>query len=233
MPSKLFGSQRPDKAHLVSGKGGVAGEVDDLRSDIEAAFLSQEQNGGLLRTDEFTDPAAADVDAIKLSISSETTAQQYLAADLDGVVGAGEMVPPRNITITSTVSADIDAVGVVITGLVRDETGTLVDQTETITLTDGGGVTDAGSKPFSQVTQIDVPAQSGTGGALEFGFGDIIGLSELMVSQAGLLAPIREIEAGTVVTTGTFTNESSSPVTSYAPATVPDGANDYAVTYIY
>jgi hypothetical protein len=42
MASRSFGSERPHKSHLVTGKGGVAGEVDDLRSDIEDGFTSLE-----------------------------------------------------------------------------------------------------------------------------------------------------------------------------------------------
>ena len=50
--SGLFTNARPEKPHLVEGKGGLAGEVDDLRRDI-ASDLS-----GLaaISVEEFTDP---------------------------------------------------------------------------------------------------------------------------------------------------------------------------------
>ena len=35
--SGLFGSHRAAKPHLIKGKGGVAGEVDDLRNDVSSA----------------------------------------------------------------------------------------------------------------------------------------------------------------------------------------------------
>jgi hypothetical protein len=232
MPSKLFGSQSAAKPHLVSGKGGVAGEVDDLRGDVEAAFTSLENGGGLMKTDEFVDPPAADVDAFVTSVASAATEQTYSGASLDGAIGVAEISPPRNVVITTTVNADIDAVGVVVTGTVTGPDGTQQAQTETITLTDGGNAAgDAGAKPFSFITSIVIPAQSGPGGSVQIGTGVVLGLSDLMVSRAGLLAPIREVAAGTVVTTGTFTNEAGSPVTSYTPAAAPDGTNDYAVTY--
>ena len=40
--SKAFGSQRAAKAHLVRGSGGLAGEIGDLRSDVEEGFQNLE-----------------------------------------------------------------------------------------------------------------------------------------------------------------------------------------------
>ena len=41
-PSRSFGSQKPQKAHLLRGSGGISAEVSDLRKDIEVAFLALE-----------------------------------------------------------------------------------------------------------------------------------------------------------------------------------------------
>lgn len=230
MPSRLFGSRNPVKPHLTAG-GGLAREVADLRSDIEGALNQLESQGGYLRTDEFTNPAAADVDAIKTSIASAASIQTYSGAALNGVVGATEMVPPRNPTVTTTLHADIDAVVVVFAGKVRDAAGDLVARSVSVTLTDGGGTTDAAVDVLSVVESITVPAQSGAGGALEFGFGARIGLGAKIKSRAGLLAPLREVEVGAVVTTGAFATASGAPCTTYTPATAPNAARDYAVTY--
>ena len=47
MPSRSFGSEKAKKSHLVrDGKGGVAGEVGDLRSDVETGFLALEAEVG-------------------------------------------------------------------------------------------------------------------------------------------------------------------------------------------
>lgn len=180
------------------------------------------------RTEEWVNPAAADVNALKLSIASAATIETYTGADLDGVIGLGTMDPPRNMTITTTTNADIDAVAVVITGLDLDG-GALVD---TITLTDGGGATDVGTAAFGSVFSIVVPAQAGVGGALEFGFGDIIGLAGPIAARAGAAMVMLEIEAGAVVTTGTVaTAATAAPNGSYLPSTVPDAAVDYALMY--
>lgn len=44
--SKAFGSQRAAKAHLVRGSGGLAGEIGDLRKDVEEGFQNLEERAG-------------------------------------------------------------------------------------------------------------------------------------------------------------------------------------------
>lgn len=235
MASRTFGASRPNKPHLVDGKSGVAGEVDDLRGDVEAAFTQLESGGGLLRTVEWTDPAAADVNAI-LTARASSASEDVIDENAAEWVGMAEMDPPRNITITTSdggTLTDIDAVACAVVGTVRDENGDLIAQTDTITLTADAAATNAGTRAFSLVTSITVPAQTGTGGLLEVGFGDIIGLPVAMKERAGLLAPLREIESSSgVVTTGTFTTSTAQPPNgTYEPSTVPDGSEDYSLTY--
>lgn len=178
--------------------------------------------------EEWTDPAAADVDAIKTSFSSAASEQAFTTADFDGAVGAGAMSPPRNITITTSASADIDAVGVAVTG--TDIDGNALS--ETITLTNDGGTTDSGAKAFATVETITIPAQTGTGGSIQIGFGDLIGFAKPIASHAGTPLVLAEIAAGSLVATGTFAGQSTgAPNGTYSPNTAADGSNDYAVTY--
>src|SRR4030042_2340666 len=181
--------------------------------------------GGTMQTVEFTNPAAADDDFFVVNLASSASDDTVNSADAEWQTVA-ELNPPRNITITTSASADIDAVAVVLTGRVRDEDGNLVAQTDTITLTNGGGVTDAGTRAFSIFDQAFIPAQSGVGAVIDIGFGAIIGLPSPMMSRAGLLRPIREVAAGTVVTNGTFTTAAAQPPHgTYAPNSAPNGAN--------
>jgi hypothetical protein len=226
--SGLMSRQFAKKPHLLQASGGVAAEVKDLRDDLTDEFGAM----AAVVVEEFTNPAAADVNGIKLSVASAATVQTYTGAALGGVIGAGVMSPPRNITITTTAHADIDAVAVVVTG--EDVNGDVI--TETITLTDAGGVTDAGAKAFAKVTSIVVPAQSGVGGALEFGFGALIGLSRPLRSRAGLATVIKEIAVGAVVTNGVFVGAPAAvgagqPNGTYSPNSAADGTRDYAVFY--
>lgn len=224
--SGQFSSQRAARPHLVRGGGGVAGEVADLRSDIQRDFSAN----AAIATEEFVDPAGADTDAIVTSIASAASETVLTGAALDGVVGGAVMSPPRNITFTTTTHADIDAVGCVVEG--EDIDGNPL--TETVTLTDGGNATDAGLKAFAKVETITIPAQSGTGGAIEIGFGDLIGLAKPLVSKGGAAAVLREVAAGSVVTNGTFVDAATSaPKGTYSPNTAADGSNDYALWYEY
>jgi hypothetical protein len=225
MSHNPFVKKGPAVPHLNKG------EVADLRADVKSAFDTLESQGGYCRTDEFTNPAAADVDAIKTSIATAASLRTFSGTDLNGVVGEDEMVPPRNPTVTSTTNAHVTAVAVVFRGKLRNADGDLVDHEVTINTTNGGGATDAGASPLSIVEEIEVPAMGGAAGALEFGFGAAIGLSAKVKSRAGLIAAIRQIAVGAVVTTGTITNPASCPVSLYTPASAPDGARDYALFY--
>lgn len=233
--SKLFGSERAAKPHLVRGGGGLSGEVADLRGDIERAFTTLEEGSlfGLLVTEEFIDVPAADPNALRTSTSTSAAPAEFTAVmDFDGASAGVELVPPRNITVTTSAHANVDAVAVTVTGRVRNSDGDLVEQTDTFNLTDGGGVTDAGSAMFSFVDSVAIEAQSGTGGTLQIGFGDMIGISAAIKARAGVIAPIREIAAGAIVTNGVFTDPATSPpYGAYTPDTVANDTNDYALTY--
>ncbi len=144
------------------------------------------------------------------------------------------MVPPRNITVTTggTTPADAPA-NVTINGKVRDSQGRLIDQTETIAVSQTAA-TVAGTLAFSQVTSIEEEQADGTAATLAYGFGDLIGLGKPLVSRAGLEAVLHEIVAGAEVSTGVFVDAATAaPNGTYTPATAPDGANDYAVYYEY
>lgn len=226
--SGFLNQHRAKKLHLIKGKGGVAGEVWDLRQDLE----SELSDLVALTVEQWDNVATSDVDAIKASVASAASEQTYTGTDLDGVVGEGTMSPPRNIIITTSTHADIDAVDVVITGL--DIDGNAI--TETITLTDGGGQTETGAKAFASVTSIVVPAQGGTGGALEFGFGTIIGLSKTLTTRAGAGAILAATEAGTYAAPAAGTIAvagTGAPHGTYDPSAAPNGTNDYAVWYEY
>jgi hypothetical protein len=58
--SKAFGSQRGQKEHLTKGKGGVAGEVEDLRNDVEEGFQNFEARIGYPELD-LHDQSVSDV----------------------------------------------------------------------------------------------------------------------------------------------------------------------------
>lgn len=215
-PGSTFSGMVAAKPHLVDGKHGVPGEVDDLRQDLKKVVGPMAP----LTMDEFTNPIAADTNAIKTSVASNVLAQSYSGTALNGVVGAGTMSPPRNFTVTTDDSATTWQDHVHVTGL--DELGNTI--TEQIAL--ANNTTISSTKPFAKITQIDVDPQADGAGLLEFGFGVSIGVRRLPVARAGAVLIFREIVDGVVVTTGTLT-----AAKLYTPAAAPNGAHDYALYY--
>lgn len=130
-----------------------------------------------------------DIDAIKLAVASNAAAQSYTGAALDGALAnPGPAVPALPMTVSLTTSAAAGSYHivdpVVFTGL--DEYG--VAQTEEIMLTQvNGNEFLVGTKSFSSITQIDIPAQHDGAGQFEFGVEDIL---------PGLSATLREHIAG-------------------------------------
>jgi hypothetical protein len=235
--SKQFGAKSPAIPHLVRGSGGLAGEIKDLREDIDETFAEQEAGGGYLRTDEFIDAPAADADYLMTARASLLTTVDVWDKDSAEATAAwqneDEMVPPRNLLVAGNGNADITAATLTVTGYIRDDAGNLVAQTEDIAIPNNLGAAGVQStKPFSLVTSASMSADhAGINGTFTLGFGDAIGLSALVKERAGLIAPLREVSGGAVVTTGVVTNPVDSAVSLYTPNAVPDGAVDYAVTY--
>jgi hypothetical protein len=224
--SGLLSTQGARLPHLVRGRGGLAGEIGDLREDLVGQLTAL----AAFTVDEFTNPPAADPDAIKLAVATVAAATTYSGTALNGVVGAGTLSPPRNVTVTTAGATPADAPasatfnGTDVNGDSISET-IVVAQTATIAL---------GVKAFAKVTSIVLPAADGVAATLAFGFGDLMGLSKPIKTRAGLTDLLREIEAGALVTTGVVTTTAAGlPNGTYLPATVADGANDYAVYYEY
>lgn len=177
----------------------------------------------------FTDVAAADPDAIVEALATVASAVVLSGDDLDGVIGAGEISPPRNITITTAGGTPADAPATAtITGLAVDGSA----QTETINVGQTA-TTVAGAKAFAYVESISMPAADGTDATLTFGIGNVIGLSSKLRDVGGVVGIVKEVANATVVTNGVFVLPATSgPFGTYAPNTAPNGTNDYAIVYM-
>lgn len=224
--SGLFRNQYAKKPHLLQASGGIAAEVKDLRDDIASSL------GGLaaITVDEYTNAPAADTDAFKTAIATVAAVVTYSGTALNGVVGEAALAYPRNVTVTTGGATPADAPATAtINGV--DVNGSAISETITVAQT---AATAAGTKAFSKVTSIELPAADGTAATLEFGFGDLLGLSQPIKTRAGYTGSILEIEAGTATTTGAFADTTvGAPNGTYLPTTVPDGSTDYAVYYEY
>ncbi len=233
MPSKLFGSKSPKIPGLVTpGKAGTPGEIADLRSDVDEAFSALEAQGGVIVTEDFTNLAAASANYFKASVATATTEQTFTRA-AGTLNAAAELVPPRNITVTTTSNANVNAVSPTFTGRVRDRTGTLITQTDTFALTDDGGATDAGTKAFSFLDEATMPAHGGTGGAYTIGYGNIVGLTKKLRTIGSAHLVLQQQTNGSVVTNGTFVAAATrAPNGTWSPNSAPNGTNDYTLVYV-
>jgi hypothetical protein len=215
--SSLFANQHAQKPHLVTGKQGVPGEVDDLRRDIAAVLGSL----AALTVDEFTNPAAGAVNSLELSTActvAPRTVTTFIAGGLVILAAGG-----RNVTISTTGTTPADAPATaLVTGTYRG-----LPQTETINVPQTAA-TAAGVKPFDLVTSVAYAAAQGTDAANSIGIGDGVGLARTPLARAGGTVPIREVVDGGLVTTGAITTNKL-----YTPATAPNGTHDYAVYYEY
>lgn len=233
MPSRSFGSQSAAIPHLTRGKGGVAGEVSDLRGDVEVAFTALEtevdasfttlRSDGALRVDEWTAPPAADAVAFLDEEATAATATTYAAADLlASTIATG----PRGILVTRAAAVgSYTTDDIVVVGTAYGEPVTL-----TFTPLDAdGGDTIASTEALGldTITSVTIPAQVDAAGAISLGFTSDMILYRPIRDLAGVAAPLQEIEGGVAVTTGGFTGRKYLP-----PVNVPDGALDFAVAYI-
>lgn len=124
-------------------------------------------------THTFASADLSDVDGVKTTaatIASETT---YLPAVMNGagINTSGVLLKTaRTVTVTlSSNSGSYSTSAIVITGKYGGET-----VTSSLTPSDAdGGETLYGDQPFDTISSIVIPAQVNTGGAFEFGVGDI------------------------------------------------------------
>lgn len=220
--SGIFSSKRAAVPHLVRGSGGIAGEINDLRQDIAAEF----QYSPIIVVEELTNPAAAGVALISAVAQSQVAAGR--SATLLPLAAA--ISPPRNITVSTGVGgtpADAPATAVV-TG--TDINGDVLTETLNISQT---AATVAGVKAFASVSSIVEAAGEGTGAALSYGIGVLIGLGKKAATRAGAPAIVKEIAAGVLVpTAGVFAAAATGlPNGTYSPNSAADGLRDYCLYY--
>ncbi len=219
MPSHLFGSKGPQNPHMLVGSG-LPKEVADLRKDLDETFVDLE-NGGLYRTDEFTNPVAAAANHVKTSFATSVDASVLTASQL---TNASLPTGAREITITRSAAVGAYSLDpIVIEGLAYGKKRTL---TFTPSTADGGDtLTSAEREGLDSITKVNVPGQVSGRGAFTIGITAKLGLRGGIKARAGLTAPLREVVDGAIVATATFDGR------LYIPATAPNGTHDYAVTY--
>jgi hypothetical protein len=215
--SGLWSTQAALLPHLLHGQGGISGEVYAVRKDMGIALTPLKA----VTVEEYDLPIPASGTNILTGGVSSLAAQTFLAAALNGTLGAGAISPPRNVeVVVAGGTATQMSATVTINGL--DAWGRSLS--ETITGTSGGAATYTGVKCFAKVTSVVLPVGTGTGATFTVGTGVVIGLSNYPKLRAGQKLPLvsHEIVDAAVVTTGVLTLPTTNPpFGAYTPQTAP------------
>lgn len=176
MASKAFGGFVAAKPHLVHGPGGLANEIELLRSQVEQAFTTIE---GDIAGETFAAVFAPRIEVqatvsngILLSTASIVAPTTYTGAGngftgklAPGQVGNAKITCPKRLLITIGGTGG-DWLGGTVHVIGKDADGNA--QTEDITSAAGTG-TATGVKYFSEVSSIALPAAGGTGATVVIG----------------------------------------------------------------
>lgn len=228
--SGQFANQRSARPHLVNPGGGLAGELYDLRKDLQADFAAN----AAIAVEEWTNAPVASTTAIRTAQATVTTVRTLSGSALNGVLGSGVMDPPRSVSVTTAGVTPANAPATVtING--KDVNGD--DLSEVVTVSQTAATVES-VKAFKQVTSIVEAAGDGVAATLAYGFGVKIGLGKKIKSRAGAIGALVEITGGARLAadaiTGTLVDAATSaPNGTYSPAAAPDGTRDYALYYEY
>lgn len=220
--SGLFSSAKPVKPHLINGPGGISKEVADVRKDILTTLVAL----AAIAVEEMDAPAAAANTAFLLSTTTSASPSTLTGAALTGAIGPAAVPYPRNVTVTATAGSSSYAGSATIKGL--DAHGVSISETIAIT----ASTTVAGKKAFSKVTEIDIPAQLNTSGAISVGTGVALAILTPIKTRTGQTAtsqpPFRELLDGAVQgTAGTLDATNG----TYTPNTAANGTHNYVVYF--
>lgn len=218
---------------LIAHGDVTAQVVGDVLSASDAGVLDAPLSGDLWLTRQiWTNPVAADVDAIKSSFTAPAAATTYAGTQLDGVTGTGEFDYARTVTITGTTGAGeaLEAKTAVINGIDLDGQALQVNLALTI-LGESDTVTNETAAAFKQITSIYLPADaSGSPGAYEIGFGVKLGLMRPL-TQGGLIQETTDNAVpGTAATI--VLSPTALPNGTVEFNTAPNGVHDYIAYFI-
>jgi hypothetical protein len=186
----------------------------------------------------WTNPAALVANGIKTAFAgpNTTTFEFTPLSGFNGSLLSGNRVVldfPRNVVITVTHGSAVVAESGVIEGL--DEYGDFLSEAWSVT---AGGTTKTftGKKAFKAVTRVTVTAATdASANTNTIGTGNVLGLN-VKSSVGGVASAVKELVDLAIVATGTLVAASVAATDdfrgTYLPATVPDGAHDYDVTFI-
>ena len=175
----------------------------------------------LMKQDLYVPKTASNTFVTSAFASSNTAATPYS-------VGV-ELLPPRNITVTSGgTAASIAASPIVVTG--KNAEGKVITESFTPVAATAGTLT--GAKIFTTVDSISIPQQTGTGATFSIGVGVNIGFSfrNLSTTQVKLVKKVISSGTESIVSPGSTNFSSSNVEDNWLTLDVtPSGLSQYRV----
>lgn len=224
--SGLFSTARGVKPHLVSGKTGVAGEVDDLRKDLSAALAPLAN----IVVEEFVNPIVGGAATLRIATATVTAAVTLAPAALTAATLTNMELAPRQLVFTTagTTAAHAPAT-VTIKG--TDARNKVLEETLALAQT---ATTATSVNFFKTITSLEFPPGDGTGATVAIGTGAKIGLSQVPKVRSAATVIIKELEDGVAAAVaGTLEapGVAIGPYGAYTPDSTLDGALDFVLFY--
>jgi hypothetical protein len=228
--SGLFANERGiNPSKTVAGKGGLPGEVGDLRRDIAKTL------GGLAASgiQEFVDPILGAATSLLIATATVAAAVTLLPADLTTATLTNMADNPRQVVFTTAGGTPADAPA---TATVKGKDPRGLPLTETIALAQTAAAVTTNNF-FSEIESISYPAADGTGATVAIGIGAKLGLAyspkTFTASGQVILAELEDNAPAGVAGTFVSAGATDLPYGSYTPNSALNGALDFVVCYVY
>lgn len=149
-------------------------------------------SGGAIKSYSFGSPGAADTNAVHAAVTDDGTEQVITT----GITNPA--VHPRTVTATSGGTAgDIGAIQVIVEGTnINDE---VISETLPI-FTANSATTVESTKAFKTITEITIPAHDGLGATTEIGYGEKLGMPDILTRNTVIAAYLGGTKEGTAPT---------------------------------
>lgn len=225
--SGLFSTSRGvNPSKTAAGKGGLPGEVGDLRRDIGEAMAPL----FAATPREFINPILGTATALLIATATVAAEVEVLPAALTTATLTNMADNPRQLLFTTagTTPADAPATATV---KGKDPRGKFVTEVVTLAQTAAAVLT---KNFFSEVESITYAAADGTGATVAIGIGAKLGLSYVPKTRSGAVPVVLELEDGAAAATAgvlVAPTTDNLPYGAYTPNSALNGALDFFVVY--
>lgn len=225
--SGLF-DEGPRQGRFTQGKGGVAGEIDDLREDVKRNLAPL----SAFTVREFINPILGAAGSLKAATATAAETVVLGTADLIEAALTNMADNPRQLVFTTAGATPAHAPA---TATVRGKDPRGEPLTEVVSLVQEAGAVTT-KYFFSELDEeeaVSYVAADGTGATIAVGLGAKLGLSYApKVREGGAVLLAGELEDGAAPTAGVVAAGANDlPYGSYTPNSALNGAHDFIVSY--